>query len=347
MTLDSTGTSANAVDSKPDNEPTTIGPEVRNCPDVKEDLCWSYLFIHHAKVDKIEERLKKDFRTFVHTTIIYKRENAHVRKTEHPTISGLLFIQGECRKIQAFLSANFFGLYLVKDCSTGRVATIPHDVMLSFMQVSRVAPTRIRFMPHPFDYYSTGNALVRITSGPLAGMEGYRIRVARDKCFITSLGGMTVAIGGIHKESFENMDEYVKLRRAQLREVHHSIDTVLTPLQAEIDRCFFNPQNRLDMMAMAESLSSWVARAKNSVRSKDFDSAAEIVLFMLEEAGSRFQTVYGNPGIGDAKEIVSVCREADSILQSILDSTDVSADLKEIVETGREALAIRFAFLGL
>ena len=75
------------------------------------------------------------------------------------------------------------------------------------MKVAQVEPTRIRFMPNAFGHYAKGNPLLRITSGPLAGMEGYKIRIARDKCFVTTLGGMTVAIGGIHRDSFENLED--------------------------------------------------------------------------------------------------------------------------------------------
>lgn len=94
-------------------------------------------------------------------------------------------------------------------------------------------------MPHSFDYYSVGNPLVRITSGILSGLEGYRIRISRDKCLVTSIGGMTVAIGGIYKESFENLDEYVRLRRKQLEKIRQSSYVTFTPLQKEIDGCFF------------------------------------------------------------------------------------------------------------
>lgn len=346
MPLYSTVTLTNAIEGKFCSEPTAMGgSEVGKRACEKEITSWCYLFVHHAKVNIILKKLETQFTTFVHTRIIYRRENKHIRKDERPTISGLVFIQGDCRSIQTFLSDNFFGLFLVKDCSSGKVAAIPDSVMRSFMQVSQINPTRIRFMPHTFDYYSTGNPLIKITSGVLSGLEGYRIRISRDKCFVTSIGGMTVAIGGIYKESFENMDEYVRFRRAQLAAVNQSPDAVLTPVQEEIDHCFFSPQNQLDVMAVSQSVSVWIAKAHSCIEKKDFDGATEISLFLQEEIGSRFLSLYNNPDLGDLRDIIVMSGELDRMLVSLMSNVDVSVDLKEIIASGRESLAIRFPFL--
>lgn len=331
---------------KTENESEMVSdPEVKECTGAKGFTAWCYLFVHHSKVETISKRLEKErYRIFVHRSIVYRREN-RIIKDERPTISGLVFIQGNGNEIQDFLRKNFFNLYLVNDCSTGKIAVISDCVMRPFMQMSEVAPTRIRFMPHAFDYYSVGNPLVRITSGILAGMEGYRIRISRDKCLVTSIGGMTVAIGGIHRESFENLDEYVRQRREQLKSDWESSYVSFTPLQQEIDSCFFIPQDRLDVMAIAEGLIPWIMRVKSRLRNKDFDEVVEIALFLLEEIGIRFRTLYDNPKLNGTKDISDICREADNALLSVMGSEDVSTDLKEIVESGRESLAIRFPFL--
>lgn len=234
----------------------------------------------------------------------------------------------------------------MKDCASGRVATIPDEVMQPFMQLVQIAPTRIRFMPHTFDYYSTGNTMVRITSGILAGMEGYRIRVSRDKCLITSVGGMTVAIKGIYKESFENIDEYVRQRREQLSAMRRPMPgELLSPLQAQIDESFYEPHNQLDLMALSESVSFWTAKAERSVRDKRFDEAAEVALFVLEEAGSCLMRKPGNMEVGKTEDMISACCGTDKVLEDMLRSMDVAADLKNIIETGRESLMMRFPFL--
>lgn len=346
MSLYSTGTQAKATKSELSSGlEVFFDPELKFCPKNEEGTPWSYLFIHRAKVDLVSKKLEEQYRTFIHKSIVYKQEHKKIRKAEQPTISGLLFVQGNCNEIQEFLKENFFTLYLVKDCSTKQIATIPDSTMQSFIQISEINPTRIRFMPHAFDYYSEGNPLIRITSGVLAGLEGYRIRISRDKCFVTSIGGMTVAIGGIYKESFENLDEYVKQRREQLKKIGKTSQATFTPLQTAIDNSFFTPQNQLDAMSIAGKLSQWTIRIKADMTVKNFDEAAEIALFVLEEMGSRFRHIYRDKHIGGMKNIATICSDIDSMLVAIMNSNDVSTDLKEIVASGRESLAIRFPFL--
>ncbi|MDR0892127.1 MAG: transcriptional regulator [Mediterranea sp.] len=315
---------------------------------------WYYLFVHHKKVEQVQEILQRQYPVFIHTSIRYKRREGdkRVRKEECPTISGLIFVQGESAAIQTSLSDVFADLYLVKDCLTGQTACIPDCVMQPFISLSQINPTRIRFMPHTFGYYAQGNPLVRITSGALAGMEGFRIRISRDKCFVTSIGGLTVAIGGIYKENFENLDEYVRIRREQLLP-SCPVREERTPLQTEINNSFFVPSTQLDVMAIAQGAMPWAVAARTALgvgsKEKDVDRAAEIALFLLEEIGSHFDSIYENLGDQhiDPKDITSVCLAADDVLSFLLHSVDVSTDLKEIVETGRESLTLRFPFLPL
>lgn len=332
-----------------DNISSGIGhalvPEVRSLSKGKGGANWCYLFIHHTKVNAVNEKLKERYCTFIHKSVVYKRKNKRITKDEKPTVSGLVFVQGESDDIQSFLCENFFGLYLVKDCSTGKIAIIHNNVMQSFMQVSLVEPARIRFMPHTFDYYSLGNTLVRITSGPLTGLEGYRIRISRDKCLVTSIGGMTVAIGGIYKESFENIDEYVRQRRELLRKESQEECFTLTSCQSEIVQCFFTPQNQMDVMAIASALDLWIAKAESYIKEKNFDKAVEITLFILNKIGSYFHFIYSAPCIKNFKEINAVCCNADKILISVLNSVDVSVDLKEIIESERRSLVVCYPFL--
>lgn len=346
MPLYSTEAQTKAWGKKENGSDMISDLDIKVCAESKNVKSWCYMFVHYRKVDMVRSTLeKKKYPVFIHKSIIYKRESNRIKQYERPTISGLVFVQGDSNEIQTFLKDSFFNLHLVKDCSSGEIAIIPDSIMQSFIRVSEINPTRIRFMPHAIDYYSEGNPLIRITSGILSGLEGYRIRISRDKCLVTTIGGMTIAIGGIYKESFENLDEYVRMRRENLKITGKSSYSIFTPLQQEIDGCFFTPQNQLDVMAIAEGLSSWVIRMKTDMVKKNFDEAVEIALFLLEETGSHFLKTYHDDRIGDVKDIMNVCREADNVLTAVVDCRDVSSDLKEIVETGRESLVVRYPFL--
>ena len=202
------------------SEPGKSGPVVEKCGllDIGMDKAalsddyssWCYLFIHHAKVSAFAERLERDgMRHFVHKTIVYQRKK-HVRRiqsVEKPTISGLIFLQGTPKKLQRYLAAEFPTHHLVNNCSTHLPAVIPDSVMQPFMRVLDTSPERVRFLLHPFKYYAGGNVKLRITSGFLAGLEGYVIRIDRDRRLVMDVGGMSVAIAGVHCEKFEVVED--------------------------------------------------------------------------------------------------------------------------------------------
>ncbi len=172
---------------------------------------WCYLFAHHARVAAVEATLRERFRTFVHRTTVYKKDSKKVRGQERPTISGLVFVQGDKAGIQQFLDERLPGLRLATDCSTKATAVITDERMRPFMQLDPCR-NRIRLMPHPIGYYSEGHPLVKVTRGLLAGFEGYVVRISRNKCLVTSMGGITVAISGVGKAS---LDEAARLEGRQ------------------------------------------------------------------------------------------------------------------------------------
>lgn len=77
--------------------------------------------------------------------------------------------------------------------------------MQSFIRLSAVDEGGIRVLEKPLEYYSEGNRKVRVVSGILKGTEGYIVRISREKCLVTALGNITVAISGIIKESIEDL----------------------------------------------------------------------------------------------------------------------------------------------
>lgn len=207
MSLDSSETPSKAQKSENGNVSPNMksDAEVKICSDESENS-WSYIMAHHTKVNNIISKLEQHFTVFIHTSTVFFKEKGKVKSLEKPTISGLVFIQGKLSEIHSFLNENCPGIFLVKDQSTKQPARIPDSEMQRFMSISRLSPNRIRIMSKPLDYYSTDHEMVEITSGILSGVKGYIVRVSRDRCLITSLGGITVAIGDITKESFEKND---------------------------------------------------------------------------------------------------------------------------------------------
>lgn len=189
---------------------------------------WSYLFIRKrdAEYFSLKAETEGGFRTFIHRTIVtdasgksekgkpngsaQDREASNGTTEGRPTISGLIFIQGKTKVIRKYLWERFPQYHLVNDCSTRKAAVIPDSVMQPFMRIANTDPSRIRFLVNPLTHYAEGNTLVEIMTGPLAGLQGYIIRIDRDRKLVIGVGDMTVAIGGVHKENFEKVEEVAR-----------------------------------------------------------------------------------------------------------------------------------------
>ena len=322
MSLDSTDSQTNATGGKQMIEANAqFGSKKEFLPSPKQASSWSYMFVHRAKISVIDNRLQTRFRTFIHKSIVYKRADKGVRKDERPTISGLLFVQGDVPEIQSFLKENFVGMYLAKDYSTGKPAVISDSVMQPFMQMALIEPTRIRFLPHEYGYYSAGNTPVCITSGILEGFVGCRIRINRDRCFILSMGGMAVAINGIHKDSFENLEDYARNRKKLLQPAGEDVQCHRYSAKAEeLMEYVFVPESQLDVMAIAKILSIWESTAEGLAKAGKHDEAADMALAAIEVLGYNLRSVYmgSATGIDNLYDMDIVCRALGRLLMSII-----------------------------
>ena len=177
-----------------------------------EGTSWGYLFIQHFAAEKFEKTLetvkfKGDFKPncFIHRTITYKRKpnGKGVVKEEKPTVSGLVFLQGETEELKAFLQNNFPRYHLVNNCMNGTPATIKDSVMRPFMKVMKSEPERVTFLRDPFVKFAKDHVKLRVLTGILAGQVGYIVRILRDRQLVMDLGGYAVAISNVHREDFE------------------------------------------------------------------------------------------------------------------------------------------------
>ncbi len=189
-----------------DNEQNPMTPQQALATAYAADPSWSYLFVHRSKIRLFADRMERDgIRTFVHTTVTYQRSKntKGIETKKAPTLSGLLFVQGQTDELQRYLDHNFSTFHLVNDCATHRPAVISHARMVPFMRIAETDPDRIRFLLHSFEHYAKDNTLLRITSGPMAGMEGYIVRIDRDRRLVMRIGTFVVAVSGIYSETFE------------------------------------------------------------------------------------------------------------------------------------------------
>lgn len=345
---------------------------------------WSYLFIRKrdAEYFSLKAETEGGFRTFIHRTIItdesgkptkgkpngsaQDREAGNGTTEGRPTISGLIFIQGKTKVIKKYLWERFPQYHLVNDCSTRKAAVIPDSVMQPFMRIANTDPSRIRFLVNPLTHYAEGNTLVEIMTGPLAGLQGYIIRIDRDRKLVIGVGDMTVAIGGVHKENFEKVEEVARAvnirqrarRQAEQRRLRERIEVnvnadvalqppdprLLTPIQQKVDTAFFTPETFNDILVITTNIELWTERARRLIQAGNLADASEILTFLLEEIGYWFTNIYKKKSI-DLTPVKKAGNKAYKTALTILDNKHLPERTRQDLETNLDSQMLRHGYL--
>lgn len=347
---------------------------------------WSYLFIRKrdAEYFSLKAETEGGFRTFIHRTIVtdasgkstkgkpngsaQDRDGTTATVTEgRPTISGLIFIQGKTKVIKKYLWERFPQYHLVNDCSTRKAAVIPDSVMQPFMRIAGTDPSRIRFLVNPLTHYAEGNTLVEIMTGPLAGLQGYIIRIDRDRKLVIGVGDMTVAIGGVHKENFEKVEEVARAvntrqrarRQAEQRRLRERIEAnvnvnadvalqppdprLLTPIQQKVDTAFFTPETFNDILVITTNIELWTERARRLIQAGNLADASEILTFLLEEIGYWFTNIYKKKSI-DLTPVKKAGNKAYKTALTILDNKHLPERTRQNLETNLDSQILRHGY---
>ena len=320
------------------------GPAIKKCRQ-SDGTAWSYIFVHNSKVRKLEVLLENDGRThFVHKTVRYFRKlgKQKVQHQEVPTVSGLVFFQGYPEEIQAYLDQKFTHARLCKNCSTGKVAEIPDTQMQPFMRVAEISPERIRFLLHPYHYYARNRILLRISTGEMAGLEGYIIRIDRDRRLVMDVGGLSVAISGIHAEHFEEVEQ----DKSHLANEEIFYKRNLQERQVLIER-YFHPVKDDKEVALQEENIDYLRKyaldevAHNRITLND---TWNIYSFIIEEIG-----YYYSLFIEQFKEHLDpIMREGGKVLQEmeqIIKSPHISPNDKTRYENDYQRLLSQYDYL--
>lgn len=348
---------------------------------------WSYMFIRKrdAEYFSLKAETEGGFRTFIHRTIVtdasgkstkgkpngsaQDRDGTTATVTEgRPTISGLIFIQGKTKVIKKYLWERFPQYHLVNDCSTRKAAVIPDSVMQPFMRIANTDPSRIRFLVNPLTHYAEGNTLVEIMTGPLAGLQGYIIRIDRDRKLVIGVGDMTVAIGGVHKENFEKVEEVARAvntrqrarRQAEQRRLRERIEAnvnvnadvalqppdprLLTPIQQKVDTAFFTPETFNDILVITTNIELWTERARRLIQAGNLADASEILTFILEEIGYWFTNIYKKKSI-DLTPVKKAGNNAYKTALTILDNKHLPERTRQDLETNLDSQMLRHGYI--
>ena len=120
-------------------------------------------------------------------------------------------------------------------------------------------------------------------TGEYAGLEGYVIRIARDRRLVIDVGGMAVAISGVHAERFEEVNK----NEANKKERELFYKRNLHERNAFIDRYFHQVKTAQEVSAQVENIEILRLQTLADVRDKKLDlkDAFATFYFMIEEIG--------------------------------------------------------------
>ena len=209
------------------------------------------------------------------------------------------------------------------------------------MRIVETEPERLRFLLRPFVYYSKNRTLLRIMTGDYAGLEGYVIRIARDRRLVMDVGGMAVAISNVHAERFEevNKNEGSKSERETFykRNLHER--------NAFIDRYFHQVRTASEVEAQKENIAILLNQTLADVMSKKLDikDAFDTFYFIIEEIGYYYAPFIDyfkddlNPIIEEGRKVM---QEIGSITASLGD-----VELRQRCETEYEELRTNYGYL--
>lgn len=214
--------------------------------------------------------------------------------------------------------------------------------MQPFMRVAETSPDRIRFLLHPYHYYARNRILLRITTGELAGLEGYIIRIDRDRRLVMDVGGLSVAISGVHAEHFEEVEQD-KTRLAN-EEIFYQRN--LQERQVLIDRYFHPVKDDKEVALQAENIDYLRKYALDELSNTRIthNDAWNIYSFIIEEIG-----YYYSPFVEQFKEHLDpIMREGSKVLQEmeqIISSPHITPNNKPRYESDYQRLLSQYEYL--
>lgn len=109
---------------------------------------------------------------------------------------------------------------------------------------------------------------------------------------------------------------------------------------------FFQPENRIDILAISRSLDKWITQAKFLVKDGKYSEAIDITMFILEEIGCRILHKGKSSNMDKVQDIIeNICNEIILVLATMEESAKVPTEQKERIVMEKQSLVIRFPFL--
>lgn len=138
---------------------------------------------------------------YIPTVTVERFAVDRMEEKEQLVINSLVFIRTSqpIDKLVEFVDGLRYPYY---DHITRAPAKVPDRDLERFRRILALRSVHAQFLEDPFTKFAN-RPKVRVKAGEFEGMEGYVLRVKRDRKVVVSLGNTAVAISGIHPTLLE------------------------------------------------------------------------------------------------------------------------------------------------
>lgn len=184
----------------PEEEIKTISRGDRN------KFCWYVMRSSYCREMKAMNLLEDDgFQCYVPTHQVRTVKNGQVEQHTTALIHNLVFVHSTRNILDPWkkLHEGDAALRYTIDKSTSRPMTITDKAMQDFIRVTRESDEGLLYLDNP-EIVLTHGQKVEIILGPFKGVQGYVLRIRKDRRVVVTLGGLvSAALATMPREHFK------------------------------------------------------------------------------------------------------------------------------------------------
>lgn len=162
---------------------------------------WFVLRTKFCRELKIKEHLtEKNVQSFVPMKYELIIKDERKQRIEVPAIHNMVFVYSTREILDDFMAQSNLkdSIQYISRTNTREPIIIPQQEMTNFMLVTGTLQENLIYLNDGIKKFEK-NDRVHVTGGLLEGLEGYIVRIRRDRKIVVSLQGVVaVAISGIH-----------------------------------------------------------------------------------------------------------------------------------------------------
>lgn len=176
-----------------------------------DQIHWFVMRSSYCREMKALELLQADdFKCYVPTHQQRVERNGQITQRTMPIVHNLVFVQTCRRALDPWkrLHEADAGLRYTIDKSTQRPMIVSEKAMEDFMRVTSESDDSLLYLDNP-EIILTKGQKVEVVLGPFKGIQGYVLRIRKDRRVVVTLGGLvSVALATMPQSHFKLISEH-------------------------------------------------------------------------------------------------------------------------------------------